>query len=282
MRPRLIVSDLDGTLLDPGGLLSPESRQAIDELRSRGIEFILATGRTFYESQFALEDIRHGREMIGAAGALLTEVTTGRTVARSVLPADLIVRVTGMILGEGHLPQLLQDRTHSAHDYLLVGDAEVHPTMDWWLTRHGLRSDRISTIDDVDLSHTVRVGVVGGPNELDRLTERIAEAFGDELVVRHWEAVSEAPDQSTYLLELFDRGVDKWTMIEQVMRRDGLRVEEVAVIGDGLNDIQMLREAGVGIAMGQANAEVKAAADRVVSSNRDEGFAEAIRGLVRS
>ena len=109
MRPRLIVSDLDGTLLDPDGFLSAESLVAVGELGSRGIGFILATGRTFYESKFALERIPCGREMIGAAGALLTDVMDGRTVARAVLPPDLIARVIRLILSEGHLPQLLQD-----------------------------------------------------------------------------------------------------------------------------------------------------------------------------
>ena len=282
MRPRLIVSDLDGTLLDPDGSLSRESCLAVGALGSRGIHFILATGRTFFESKFALERIQCCREMIGAAGALLTDASNGHTIAREVLSPDLIERVTEMILREGHLAQLLQDRSHTEHDYLLVGGARLHPTMDWWLSVHELRADRVEALDGVDLSHTVRIGVVGDPQELDGLTERIETAFGDELVVRHWEAVSERSDRSTFLLELFGKGVDKWTMIEHVMRRDGIPVEEVAVIGDGLNDIQMLREAGLGIAMGQADAEVKAAADLVVGSNRADGFAEAIRGLLRS
>jgi hypothetical protein len=282
MRPRLIVSDLDGTLLDPDGSLSRESCVAVGELSSRGITFILATGRSYFESKFVLERIQSCREMIGAAGALLTDTANGQTLAREVLCEDLITRVTETILAEGHLVYLLQDRSWCAHDYLVVGSASVHPTMSWWLSSHGLRTHQVPVLDELNLSHTVRMGVIGGPQELEGLTERIEKAYGDELVIRHWQAVSKTEDQPTYLLELFKRGVDKWSMIEQVIQRDGIAAQEVAALGDGLNDIQMLRNAGLGIAMGQAEPEVKAAANTVVASNRDGGFAEAIRALLRS
>ena len=255
---------------------------AVSELASRGIILILATGRTFFECKFVLERIQSCREMIGAAGALLTDVSTGQTLAREVLSPDLVARVTETILAEGHPAQLLQDRSHCEHHYVLAGTAALHPTMSWWLSVHDLQTHRVASLDGVDLSHTARIGVVGGPRELEGLTERIEAIYGDELVIRHWQAVSETEDQPTYLLELFRRGVDKWSMIEHVIQRDGISAREVVTIGDGLNDIQMLRAAGLGIAMGQADAEVKASADRVVASNRDDGFAQAIRELLRS
>ena len=282
MRPRLIVSDLDGTLLDPDGSLSRENCMAVGELSSRGITFILATGRSYFESKFVLERIQSCREMIGAAGALLTDTANGQTLAREVLCADLITRVSETILAEGHLVYLLQDRSCCAQDYLVAGTASVHPTMSWWLSSHGLRTHQVPVLDELNLSHTVRMGVIGGPQELEGLTERIENAYGDELVIRHWQAVSQTADQPTYLLELFKKGVDKWSMIEQLIQRDGIAAQEVVALGDGLNDIQMLRNAGLGIAMGQAEPEVKGAANTVVASNRDGGFAEAIRELLRS
>ena len=282
MRPSLIVTDLDGTLLDPGGALSTGNQMAVRELAAHGIPFILATGRTYYECNFVLGSIPSCRRMIGAAGALLTDASNGQTLAREVLPQQLVRRVTESILAEGHLVQLLQDPSCVEHHYFLVGDGPLHPTMHWWLDLHELTSHRASTLEGLDLSHTARIGVVGGPSELEGLTARIEAAFGEELVIRHWQAVSETEDQPTYLLELFNRGVDKWGMIEQVVATEGLDPQGVVTIGDGLNDIEMLRNAPRGIAMGQADRSVQAVADEVVASNREDGFAEAIRALLRS
>ncbi|MAJ46586.1 MAG: hypothetical protein CBC35_04720 [Planctomycetes bacterium TMED75] len=282
MRPSVIVSDLDGTLLGPGGALSDGTLAAVSELAAHGIPFILATGRSFYECKFVLDAIPCCQEMIGAAGALLSDARSGQTLARDALPNELVVRVTEFILAEGHLAQLLQDRSCVEYDYLLVGRGALHPTMDWWLDLHELNSHRVPSLEGLDLSHTIRIGVVGGPGELEALTQRIETAFGEELVIRHWEAVSETESQPTYLLELFNRGVDKWGMIEHVLERDGLDPERVVTIGDGLNDIQMLDRAPLGIAMGQARTSVQAVANQVVGSNREDGFAQAIRTLLRS
>ena len=282
MRPRLIVSDLDGTLLDPDGALSEENLAAVDALAAQEIPFILATGRCYIESKFVLQRIQSCRQMIGAAGALLTDTSDGSTLARELLPAELITQVVSRVIAQGHPVQLLQDRSRCEHDYLLVGSAPLHPTMDWWLSSHGLSAHRTDSLEGLDLSHTVRIGVVGGPRELDGLTTRIEEAHGEELVIRHWPAVSETEDQPTYLLELFRRGVDKWTMIEQVVTQMGIDPREVVTIGDGLNDMHMLAKAGLGIAMGQAQPQVKASADRVVGDNREHGFAQAICELLRS
>ena len=282
MRPGLVVSDLDGTLLDPGGALSSGNLMAASELAAAGVPLILATGRSYYESRFVLDAIPSCPLVIGAAGALLSHAGTGETLDRELLEVDLIESITRLILEEGHLVQLLQDRSATEEDYLLVGTAAPHPTMDWWLELHDLASHRVESLEEVDLSHTVRIGVVGGPSELEALTERIRAAYHDRLVIRHWQGVSERDDRPTYLLELFGHGVDKWSMIRKVMDQRGLVPGEVVAIGDGLNDIQMLKEAGLGIAMGQANDRVKAVADRVVSGNHEDGFAEAIRGVLGS
>ena len=69
-------------------------------------------------------------------------------------------------------------------------------------------------------------------------------------------------------------------MIEELITERGLRADEVVAIGDGLNDVMMVREAGIGIAMGQADPRVSEVADQVVASNEEAGVAEAIRHVL--
>ena len=78
------------------------------------------------------------------------------------------------------------------------------------------------------------------------------------------------------MLEVFDRGVDKWSALEGLLARRGSSASDVVAIGDGLNDVGMIRGAGRGIAMGQAGASLRAVADDVVSPRDEGGLTEAL------
>ena len=98
----------------------------------------------------------------------------------------------------------------------------------------------------------------------------------------NWPAVtaSHLTGDPIHIVELFAPEVDKWTMTTRHCDRHGLDHAHVIAIGDGLNDMGMLKSAAVGIAMGNAEPHVKAVADWTTSSNRDNGFAEAVDRLL--
>ena len=191
-------------------------------------------------------------------------------------------RLTELILGHGHLVHLLQDRWAHGSDYIMVGEREPHPATAWWLRTHELVVNRVPALTPELLEHTVRVGTVAYSEVLEPLVDEIHSSMGEQVLVQHWPAVAEskASGQAVHLLEVFNSGVDKWTMIEKLMAMRSIRREEVVAIGDGLNDISMVRHAGRGIAMGQADPRVVEVADQVVSCNRSGGVAEAIRSVL--
>jgi 5-amino-6-(5-phospho-D-ribitylamino)uracil phosphatase len=81
-------------------------------------------------------------------------------------------------------------------------------------------------------------------------------------------------------LEIIPIGVNKANALAEVARELKIEPLQVAAIGDGLNDVEMLREAGIGIAMGNASAEVKSAADWVTGTNDEDGVAQAVQALL--
>jgi hydroxymethylpyrimidine pyrophosphatase-like HAD family hydrolase len=81
---------------------------------------------------------------------------------------------------------------------------------------------------------------------------------------------------------VFDPSVNKWAGIRHVAARHGIRDEEIVAIGDDVNDLHMVRHAGLGVAMGNARPELLAVADRVIGHNRDEGLAAFLEELVDS
>jgi len=132
------------------------------------------------------------------------------------------------------------------------------------------------------IDHTVRAGSVGPAGSLEGITRDLEAEIGDKACIRHWEAVVEAnsSSDSSYMLEVFAPGVNKWSMLESVLRQRGIDPDDVVAIGDGLNDIELLHHAGHGVAMGQAKEAVREAADQLVASNAEGGFAQAIRSIL--
>ena len=84
------------------------------------------------------------------------------------------------------------------------------------------------------------------------------------------------------MLELMPRGVNKWVGLCSLLQSMDLRYETCMTVGDGLNDYEMIKHAALGVAMGNAVEEVKSIADYVVSSNDEEGVAEAFRRFILS
>lgn len=282
MIPKLLVIDLDGTLVGSDGTLPAAHVDELHRARAQGIELVVATGRSWNESQRYLEALEADGVMVAAGGAMLVDAVDGQTLARSVLPADVIATIAQRLNEAGHLAQLLQDHNETNVHYVMIGPMEPDPTTAWWLAKHDLTTQCEPVMTTTAMEHTVRVAAVGTSEELAPVVALLEEELGDRVLVRHWEAISEGTHNAppTYLLEAFNADVDKWFMVKKILADRGLNASDVVAIGDGLNDIEMLEHAGLGIAMGQAKPEVRAVADRIVASNDEGGFIEALRSIV--
>lgn len=276
----LIVVDLDGTLLDRHGGLSARNIAAVAEARDAGVEVIVATGRAWIESVHVLREIPASEWFIGASGALLTRRECGRTVARTTLPPDVAARITECVLRHGHLAHLLKDRTSTGYDYVIVGDGVLDPASEWWFRTLPVNVRRVESLeDDLHPNDTLRCGTVSPAADAVELVAEIQADLGDAIFMQHWGAVTQRDDDDTrqvHLLEIFTPETDKWAMVERHCARASIPLDRVAAIGDGLNDIRMVREAALGIAVGNAGAGVLHVADEIVATNDEHGVAEAI------
>ena len=281
MSVRLIAIDLDGTLLGPEGV-SDGDRDAILEARRRGIEIVIATGRSWLESLEALDRIGREGVMIGAGGALMHAADSGETLDRSVVHEDVVRAVATGLRAHGHVVHLLQDPSRAGFDYWMVGWDRLHEASRWWFERHGVTARWVGDLSQVgELDHTVRVGTTADGDHLAEVAEEIRLDLGDAVVLQAWPAVvaADSPARTIHLLEAFDRDVDKWTMLRRLCVERGIETSEVMAIGDGLNDIQMVENAGIGVAMGGADPRVRAVADRETGPP-GRGVGDAIRACL--
>jgi hydroxymethylpyrimidine pyrophosphatase-like HAD family hydrolase len=283
LRYDTLVLDLDGTLLHPDGSVSDTNARAVERARSAGLEIIVATGRALVESRAPLEAIGHDGTIVAAGGAMVCDVATGRTVERHAMPLDLVVDVTHTLLEHGHKGLLLKDPDVTGYDYLAVGPAELDPASAWWFETLPVSVRFVHDLGDDPHPHeTLRAGAVAKESELVPIAMWLRDEIGDRGFLQHWSAVTatEATGSSTHLLEVFNPRVNKGNTTLDVCRQRGVPPERVAAIGDGLNDVELVRDAGLGIAMGNADERVRVVADRVTTENVDDGVADAIEALL--
>ncbi len=174
----------------------------------------------------------------------------------------------------GEAALALQDTAAAGVDYLVTGDVELHPTTERWLGITKVSVRRVSDLSRQKHEHTIRVGMVG-PTEIARsIHAELEEAFGDRIMSHCFLG------GDVSILEVFDPSVSKWEGILHVARRHDVKPEEIIAIGDGVNDVTMVRNAGLGVAMGNSHKGLLKCAAKVIGRNSDDGLALFLEDLL--
>lgn len=282
----LIVTDLDGTLLGRDGRVSPRNRAALRAAHDAGWHVAIATGRTWAESHRATDCIAEDALFIGVSGAVLHEAGSGRVLAKSTLEPRTALELAHAIVGHGHRAHLLLDAEAAGHDYVFLGSAPLDAATAWWLSEHPVESrdwhaapeDAHGAIDGLVL----RVGTVGPTPAMAAVVGDVERRWGGSLAVRAWSAlVSEGVvGASTQMLEVFAPQADKWSMACRAADRLGIPHDGIVALGDGLNDLEMIRNAPIGVAMGNADPRIAAVASAHTAAHHDDGVAAAVEALL--
>ena len=280
----MIAVDLDGTLLDGDGEISDTNLAAIRAAQSAGVLVVPSTGRSWRESRQVLSSfplIDDGQVGVFVTGAAINNLATGQTQDISVIEPHLAMRIVERLRDLPEAVLVFRDAELAGHDYMVTGRGILTANTQWWFQDTGasVRFVDKPTLDD--LHHTLRVGIVAVAEQARRVGRWIAEAMGDSVIVQSFEAIQQPePAQSVHVLEVFAQGVDKWRGIDWIARQHGIDPARIAMIGDGANDLAAVEAAGCGIAMGNADDQVKAVADHVTGDCRDGGVAQAIDRLL--
>ncbi|HEX4788207.1 MAG TPA: HAD family hydrolase [Actinospica sp.] len=264
MRPRLIATDLDGTLLDDRRALSPRTIAAVRAAVAQGIEFVLVTARPPRTVEPLAAQLGVGIEALCGNGTLLAEFPSGATtVIRAFEPAQALRIV------ERLRPALPES------GFALETGFEVYFEPSF---RVGVVTDE-RRIPAADLAAAAR----DAPSFV-KVLARSAERSADEMVAVARRTLGVPAEIShsggTGLLEIGPAGASKASALEWLCDRRGIAAAEVAAFGDMPNDLPMLRWAGLGHAVANAHPEVLAAADHVVGHHAADGVALAIEALL--
>jgi hypothetical protein len=277
--------DLDGTVLGPDGSISSGTAASILRARNFGWEVVIATGRTASESADLLAAIGHQGITIFAGGGLACDTASGSTIHRRTLDQAIVEQVSEWLIEHGHRTLVLKDHGAAGFDYLAVGSSPYHAASKWWFAQRPIAVMEVDTIgEDPCPSDSIRVGAVADACVLDDFEAVLRDDLGDRARILHWSAVtgSHAVNAPVCLLEVLHPSADKWTMMAHLREEIGVVSAggPVVAIGDGLNDIEMLAHADIGIAMGHASDAVIRHANWVTGDYQSQGFATAIDAVL--
>jgi hydroxymethylpyrimidine pyrophosphatase-like HAD family hydrolase len=283
----LLAIDLDGTLLDTSSRVSERNIAAVRRARAAGIHIVVCTGRGLVECRQYLDAIGQVDPVIVAGGSIIACPVTSRTVHKFNLHLRMVQHAVDRIHGHGYPALVLKDPVEAGYDYLVVTGSQDHPldpVTKWWFESMSVKVRYVRELsEDQHPEHTVRLGACGMSGSMSLVQEELLSAYRDELHMHHFPAVVAPQHASTtddgqvlHVLEVFASNANKWAAIEVLS--SGLKIEHsrIATIGDQINDVPMLKAAGLGIAMGNAVPAARQVAKRHTLVNDEDGVAHAI------
>jgi Cof subfamily protein (haloacid dehalogenase superfamily) len=274
----MIAIDLDGTLLSPQGTVTERAKAAVHRCLRAGLLVCFATGRNYTESRAVLDAVEHYDTAVFVGGAMVVDTKHRVTLHRMLMEPALAAELCHILEERGHAALALQDTNLAGVDYLVSDGIEMNLSMRQWLEFTQATVRRMRDLGRGGHEFTVRVGIVASPEDIDQVREVLDTRFAGRLF---YHSIF-VPAQKVQVLETFDPSVNKWEGVLHVARRHAIHPGQIIAIGDDVNDLHMIENAGLGVAMGNARPEVQAKAKRVIGSNREEGLARFLEELVES
>jgi Cof subfamily protein (haloacid dehalogenase superfamily) len=273
---RLLVADVDGTLVTHDKVLTQRARTAVAKMRSAGIQFAITSGRP-----------PRGMEMLIAPLALTTPIAAFN--GGMFVKPDLSVIEQRVLQADVIEPAMETMRKHGL-------DCWIYRGTDWYVRdRHGPHVDReewtvkfpptvVSNFDGLTNDVAKLVGVSDDLDAVQQCETAVREQFGSGVCTKQScptrdTSVTAARSQP-YYLDVTHPDANKGYVVRRLSEWLDIPVAEIATIGDMPNDISMFEKSGISIAMGQAGEEVRSAATYTTSSSEEEGFAKAVEDYV--
>ena len=267
---KMIAIDIDGTLLASDGTVPPRAKAAIHDCLAAGLLVCFATGRNWTESKAILETVQHYSTAVFVSGAMVMDTKSQVTLHRTLMDPQLAAEICGLLEELGHSPLALQDTAKAGGvDYLATAGPPPHEAERVWREVTQSVVQEVPSLATYPHEHTIRVGLVAPSDEIRQVLAVLQEKFGSRIVGH----TIRVPAYGVDVLEVFDPAVNKWQGILHVAKLHGVAAHEIVAIGDDVNDLPMLRNAGLGVAMGNARPEIHAAAHRVIGRNDEDGLA---------
>lgn len=257
---KLFVTDIDGTLLVTGKTVSAANVAAVQDMVRAGVKVVIATGRMYSAALSVADQLGVPVPIIAYNGALIKS-SSGEVLHTHFMDEAIVLKVIEFFRERGRHIQSYSD------DILYVP----------------FRNDGVKYYEKMLKVTGVEVGWEGLLERAKDVTKLLSVSFDHDELVDSMNAVRkdfgeqlEVTQSNVRFAEFMAKGVTKAGAIKILADKFGLDISEVLAIGDSENDLPMIKAAGVGVAMGNAQENVKAATKYVTDTCENDGFAKAV------
>ena len=283
---KLVAIDLDGTMLNSYGIVTQNTKEVIKKVQEKGIEVIIASGRPIDSIKTIAKEIESENYFISGNGAILYDIKKDEIIYENILKKaktlDIIkiceensiyynIYTEKEILAKSlnynvlyyykeNLDKEEKNKTHikiveDLYKYLEERNEKIIKITICDKNKSIFNSilKKLKTIDDIEVL------------EVSHMSRKIIRQGTEEVPIEY------------YYTEISAKNVDKWNAIEILAEKLNIKKEEIIAIGDNVNDEKMLKEAGLGVAMGQSLPKITEISNYTTNNNNEEGVANALK-----
>jgi Cof subfamily protein (haloacid dehalogenase superfamily) len=266
MSYKMIVLDLDDTLLRDDHSISDRTKQALMEAQELGVKVVLASGRPTYGMKHIVQELslaNYGSYILSYNGGKILNCQTDEELFSSTLSPEAVHRLYELSRREG-----VNIQTYVGGE-IITEEENPYTTIESTIACLPIRV--AETFVDAVTEPVVKVLMVGAPEKIIEVEMKLQAELEAEFSIMR---------SKPFFLEFTEKGVTKGTSLNQLIKVCGIKREEVIAIGDSYNDLTMIEFAGFGVAMGNAPDDIKEVADFVTDTNMNDGVAKVVEEFV--
>ena len=262
MKYKLVVCDMDGTLLTSSHKISDHTANVIKQIEDNGVKFIIATGRPYLDARYYRDSLNLKSYLITSNGARAHDEDNNPIVVENI-PKEYVKRLLAYNVGKDiHRNIYLNDDW--IIEYEIDGLVEFHKE-----SGYGFNIDDLNKYENEEVA---KVFFLGKNEDIENLEKNMEKEFQNDLSI----TVS-----SPFCLEFMKKGVNKAETLKKVLKLLNIKPEEVIAFGDSMNDYEMLSLVGKPFIMGNGNKRLMEALPNVevVGNNNEDGIGEKLQEI---
>lgn len=264
---KLLALDLDGTLTNCKKEITTINKEYIRKAQDKGVQIILASGRPVIGITGVADALNlweTGGYILAYNGGQIIECKSKKDLVKKTIPLEYVHDICEVIHKFKVYPL-----TYDGTGVICENDSNEYVKKEAYNNSINIR--KVQSLEDQIVEPVVKFMVVGEPNELNCAYVYLKNKFDGALNVFFSEP---------YFMEITPLGIEKASALKKLTTILNMTSENLMACGDGLNDIPMLKFAGLSVAMDNAYGETKKYADYISRSNEEDGVAFAIRKFI--
>lgn len=287
---KFVAIDLDGTLLNSYGEVTPATKEALLKAKEKGVEIVLSSGRPISSTESLARELGVDNYLISGNGAAVYDIQNQKLIWDRFLTKEQVLNIAKLCEENSFFYNVYTEDEviasslnynvlfYHKENLKKIEEKRTHINVVQNIAKYIEESgkDKFLKITVCDESQFIFNSIMKRLKLIDGIDVLETEYMSRKKIKSGTEDVS----IQYFYTEVTNKNVNKWSAIEFLLNMLNINKKDVLAIGDNMNDIEMIQNAGLGVVMGNSNPKMKEIADEIVSDNNSEGVLEAFNKFI--